>query len=120
MRQGFGNQALPDGKRIDAGQLILDALARDPWGIAISNIHYAGPAIRPVAIDGIIPSRATTQDRSYPLTRSVYLFVNRIDPRVKDFVAYVLSNLGQRDVEREGAYLPLPTKVLVEQVKLLN
>ena len=119
--QGFGNQALADGKRIDAGQRILDALARDPWGIAISNIHYARPEVKAIAIGGSAPSLKTTQDRSYPLTRSVYVFVNGpIGASVKDFLRYILSMPGQRDVERERAYLPLPSQVLAAQIKLLN
>ena len=34
----------------DAGQSILDALAQDPLGIAISNPHYANREVKPLAV----------------------------------------------------------------------
>lgn len=46
----FANQTSQSGRRIDSGQLILNALASDPYGIAISNPHYAGPEVRAVAL----------------------------------------------------------------------
>src|SRR5579859_4496345 len=45
----FANQTGSGGKRIDSGQLILDALKADPYGIAIANPHYAGSDVKPVA-----------------------------------------------------------------------
>jgi phosphate transport system substrate-binding protein len=112
--RGFENQG-----GVDAGQQIVDALAQDPLGIAIANVHYARPAVRAVAIAraasavAVLPSRESVQDRSYPLTRQVYIFLNRdprkaADPRCSEFVRYVLSREGQMDVSAEGAYLPLP------------
>jgi phosphate transport system substrate-binding protein len=115
----FGNQAGPNGARIDAGRLILDALARDRYGIAISNVHYARPEVKALAIAAdergpfVAPTVESVRKRIYPLTRSVYVFVNRppnraADPKVEEFLRYVLSPEGQRDVVGEGAYLPLP------------
>ncbi|MFI5337832.1 MAG: PstS family phosphate ABC transporter substrate-binding protein, partial [Opitutales bacterium] len=40
----------PDGTIYDHGQQILDALAHDRYGIAVSNIRYAGPDVKPLAI----------------------------------------------------------------------
>ena len=128
---GFGNKTLPDGGRIDAGQLILDTLRNDRFGIAISNIHYAKPGVKVVAIAAgpsgpfVVPSSMSTQDRSYPLTRSVYIFVNRIpgrqlDLNIRAFLAYVLGARGQTDLEKEGTYLPLPPRVLATQIQKLK
>jgi phosphate transport system substrate-binding protein len=115
----FGNQTAADGKRIDAGRLILDALAGDRYGIAISNIHYTRPEVKALelAVDArgpfVAPTRENVQKRTYPLTRSVYVFLNRppnrkADAKVEEFLRYVLSPEGQRDVSAEGVYLPLP------------
>ncbi len=120
--KGFANVVADDGTRVDAGRLILDALSRDRYGIAISNIHYARGDVKvlPVGLyesgPFVSPTRETVRDRTYPLFRSVYIFLNRpprepIDPRLKEFLRYVLSRNGQLDVTAEGAYLPLPVKI---------
>jgi phosphate transport system substrate-binding protein len=54
----------------------------------------------------------TAADRSYPLSRVVIVAVDRapkapLDPRVREFLRYVLSAEGQADVGRDGAYVPL-------------
>jgi phosphate transport system substrate-binding protein len=96
----------------DAGQLILDALARDPLGIAISNPHYANPDVKALALAGVTANIETVRNRTYPLTRAVYIYVNR-DPKkplkagIRQFLDYVLGPAGQRDVARDGTYLPL-------------
>jgi phosphate transport system substrate-binding protein len=123
----FGNVARTGSERIDAGQLILDALARDPAGIAISNIHYANAHVKLVAVsegDGkpyVLPTRATVQDRTYPLTRSVYVFIKRdASAAVVGFVRYLLSAAGQAKVAQEGGYLPLTPEVMRSQAFILH
>lgn len=124
----FANQTSQDGKRIDSGQLILDALKSDPYGIAISNPHYATPEVKAVALaldsgaPPIAPTREAIASGAYPLARAIYIFFNHdqgrpLDPRVREFLRYVLSAEGQQDVIREGAYLPLPEGARQEQLK---
>ena len=125
----FANQAGHDGKRIDSGELILGALKGDPSGIAISNPHYAGPAVKAVALafetgKPIAPTKESIASGSYPLARAIYIFFNR-DPRkpdlrVREFLRYVLSPEGQQDVLREGAYLPLPENVRRAQLSQIQ
>ena len=62
---------------------------------------------------------ASVADRSYPLYRPVYIYYTidneksdlsptRGDPRVKEFLRYILSAEGQQAVLREGqGYLPM-------------
>jgi phosphate transport system substrate-binding protein len=123
--KAFGNLPAAGGGRADAGQRILDALAADPDGIAISNPHYASAAVKSLAIgqsaDGpFLPlTRETVRDRSYPLARGVFLYVDGLDTRLTGFLQYVLSTQGCADVEREGDYLPLPDFLVArERAKL--
>lgn len=124
----FANRTDSNGKRIDSGQLILDALKADPYGIAISNPHYANADVRAVAlapasgVPPITPTRETIASGSYPLSRAVYIFFNQKPdppPDLAEFLRYVLSAEGQQDVVREGAYLPLPENVRQEQLRKL-
>ncbi|HKE24629.1 MAG TPA: substrate-binding domain-containing protein [Bryobacteraceae bacterium] len=119
--KGFGNEAKPGGGRIDAGRQILDALAADEDGIAISNPHYADRAVKCLAIGReasgpfVALTRESAADRSYPLTRGVFLFADRVDARIAEFLRYILSREGRAGVLREGDYLPLPDSLLLRE-----
>ena len=65
------------------------------------------------------------QNRTYPLYADVFFFVNRspkkpLDPKVREFIRYVLSREGQMQVVRDGKYLPLTAAVVREQRQLLD
>jgi phosphate transport system substrate-binding protein len=124
--RGFANRSAADGTRIDAGQSILEALSKDRYGIAISNLHYARPEAKALSLavetggPFVAPTRQNILNRAYPLTRAVYIFLNRsahppADRKLEEFLRYILSREGQRDVMAEGAYLPLPARIVREQ-----
>jgi phosphate transport system substrate-binding protein len=100
------------------GRQITEALRNDPFGLAVSTLRYANPRVKPLALaeSAAGPFCDATRDnliaRTYPLTRAIIAAVNRppgqpLDPKVRAFLAYVLSADGQQDVERAGGYLPL-------------
>jgi phosphate transport system substrate-binding protein len=116
----FANEPGDGGK--DAGERIVDAVESDPDAIGISNVHYATPGVKSLAITAphngraVTPSRANVTNRTYPLSRSVYMVVDpeavdRPGAAVLEFLKYVLSRQGQQDVAREGNYLPLTPKL---------
>lgn len=112
---------------LDAGQAILDALAHDPDGIAISNLHYASPSVRALPISSsphspaIPPTRQNVASGRYPLSRAVFFVLDpaTLSPLLREFVLYVLSRPGARDVLREGNYLPLTPALAHAQLALL-
>lgn len=60
----------------------------------------------------ITPSAATVADRSYPLRRLLYLYLDKdpdaaVSPAVQEFLTFVKSREGQESVVRAGFY-PLP------------
>ena len=68
----------------------------------------------------VAPSRESLTDRSYPLTRSVYIYLDKepgrpLSPRVKDFMKFILSAEGQALVQSNGVYEPLPAAVASDQ-----
>lgn len=127
----FANLTDPSGKRIDSGQLIIEALARDPAGIAISNSHYATGEVKEIALSltadspAVLPTKESIANGTYPLARAVYIFFSH-DPRkppkphLREFLHFVLSPEGQKDVALEGAYIPLPERVRLEQLNQLT
>ncbi len=116
--KGFAHIINADGTIYDHGQQVIDALAKDPAGIAVSNIRYAVPEVKALALartpaGPFVPvSDATLIDQSYPLTRTLPAVIDvppdgRIDPKVRELLRYILSREGQEAVNRDGRYLPL-------------
>ena len=124
----FSNAAAPNGA--DAGELIVQAVAQDPDAIGISNVHYATPAVKALALSTldhttpIAPTHESVADRSYPLTRAVYLVLNGDSTRppnaaVIAFLHYILSRQGQQAVMQEGNYIPLTSEIALKQLRQL-
>jgi phosphate transport system substrate-binding protein len=68
---------------------------------------------------------ANVANRSYPLTRDAYIYVNRapgrpLDPKVREFVRFILSREGQQIIASSGIYSPLPESVIREQLAKLD
>jgi phosphate transport system substrate-binding protein len=64
-------------------------------------------------------------EREYPLTRFITTFINRapgvkVDPKVKEFLRYILSRNGQEAIVSEGNYLPLSEQSIRDQLKKLE
>ena len=123
----FDNLVDSHGKTITSGgQRILDALAKDKYGLAYSGTRYAGPDVVPIAIAAspngpfIAPTLENTLNRTYPLIRDIPIYINRapgqpIDPKVHEFLSFIFSREGQQAVSREGDYLPITLDVLNQQ-----
>ncbi len=97
----------------DQRRQILEALAKDRYGIAIASLADRDPGCKAIAIDGILPTREAVMSRRYPLYRPVSLVVRRapMPPLVSEYIAFLLSGEGQQIVAGEGSYLPLPESI---------
>jgi phosphate transport system substrate-binding protein len=127
----FSDVKTPGGGELESGRRIVDALRSDRYGLAISSARYAGLGVKPIAIAAhesapyYQATAANVISRLYPLSRKTYAFLNqppgkRLDPKMNEFMRYVLSREGQLDVARAHGYLPLSSKVLLDQLALLT
>jgi phosphate transport system substrate-binding protein len=121
----------PGGTIYDHGQQILDALRADRYGIAVSNIRYANPDVKPLAIAAepgqpyVQATKETLIDRSYPLARIIPAVIDRkpgapIEPRVREFLRFLLSREGQEAINLDGRYLPLSKEAAAIELKKLD
>ncbi len=121
----------PDGTQYDHGQRILDALAQDPAGIAISNVRYANSMVRalPLARDAggpyYAPTKANLIAQNYPLVRIIPAFIDvppgrPVEPKVREFLRYILSREGQQALVDDSAYLPLGPDAVARQLERLR
>lgn len=120
-----------EGSAYDAARQIIDALAKDRYGIGVSNLRYASPQVKPVALASqegssyYLPTAANLGERKYPLTRVIYAYLNRepgkpVDPAVKEFLRYILSAEGQAEIVHDAGFLPLDKEALLDQLKKLE
>ena len=102
---------------------VVEGISNDRYGIGYSGMGYRTAGVRLVPLAPLGSSNvyeATTENvyaGSYPLSRFLYIYVNKapgqpLDPLVKELLTYVLSDEGQQIVVKDG-YIPL-TKDLVD------
>lgn len=131
--RAFSNMAglKADGSLTAGGELIINALANDKFGIAYTGKPFlnAQTKLLPLSTDGgktYVPLELDrVQDRSYPLIRDVYYYFRRekgkpVDPKIREFLRYVLSREGQAAIQADGKYLPLTAEVAAAQLAKLD
>jgi phosphate transport system substrate-binding protein len=116
---------------------MMAELGRDPLGIAYAALGQSTAEVKALALAEtaagpyVALTAANVASRRYPLSRATYLYYaiddpraeitpTPGDPRVKEFLHYILSRQGQEDVIREGSYLPLTPAVVAEQLQKMN
>ena len=123
-------------ERTTVGSLpALDAIAQgvaaDPYAIGYSGFSSVIEGTRALALsinDNGPYYKGTFEEvvsQKYPLSRVVHIYVNRapgqpLDPKIKEFLKFVLSKQGQQDVEKEGVFLPLPTQMVKEEIRKID
>jgi phosphate transport system substrate-binding protein len=112
-------------------------LANDRYGIGIvaaptTNLGSTSqPALKvlPLAESDAGPyvpyTLETVHDRTYLLYDRIYAYADHVpgkpmDPKVLEFLRFVLSREGQAEVMRDGKYLPLTAEVVAAQLKKLE
>ncbi|HEV2485193.1 MAG TPA: substrate-binding domain-containing protein [Terracidiphilus sp.] len=99
-----------------AEQQIAAALANDKYGLALSS--QPAPGLKAIALSStedtspVLPSAETITAGTYPLSRTIYIYVNRkpkfpVPANLAAFLEYIVSPEGQAVVTRTGGYLPL-------------
>jgi phosphate transport system substrate-binding protein len=130
--RSFTNYITPEGKINTWSSQAYRALAQDKYAMYyVSPLSLIGPKIKTLAIQGeaggpyVARSLESVRERTYPMTMEENFYVNRapgkpLDPKVREFLRFVLSQEGQDCVQREGRYLPLTAAMVREQLKKLD
>jgi phosphate transport system substrate-binding protein len=120
-------------QRLGLQSMMRNELSNDRYGIAWTVMPQAkgvegvkAIAVQPRGSDrAVMPSAKTFQDRSYPMVRSIYIYLNRkpgtaVEPKLREFLRFVLSREGQQIVADNASYLPLTAAVVREQLGKLD
>ena len=128
----YVNFAQADGTLKSADQQMADELAKDPYGIAyyapLRGVNGQTRAVPLAAAEGgpyVALSMDTVRDRTYPLYDQMYIYINRrpaepLNPKVKEFMRYILSREGQQEIARDTTMLPLTAAEIQVQLAKLD
>lgn len=133
-----------EGRAVNSDRM-LEAISKDKYAIGYgAMMHVDGSCVNPdgtqcvaypnVKVVPLSPkagaaavalTEANVANRSYPLTRDAYVYVNKapgraLDPKVREFLRFVLSREGQAIIAKAGIYTPLPASYASEQLKKLD
>jgi len=129
--QAYANYITPDGKINSWSLQAQRAIANDKYAMYYVSPASLSPDMKELAIQGFdggpyVPrTLETIRDHSYPLYGQYYFYLNRapgkaIDPKVEEFMRFILSQEGQECVQREGRYMPLTGEMVKAQLKKLQ
>ncbi|MDP9051637.1 MAG: phosphate ABC transporter substrate-binding protein [Acidobacteriota bacterium] len=127
----YANYGKPDGTLAIGASMMVEDLAKDPYGICYSEENFKVEGAKLVALAAgdsknyVSLTRENVRNRSYPLYDAVYLYANGsaekpMDPKVKEFLRFVLSREGQDAIVKDGKYLPLTKEVVDAQLKKIH
>jgi phosphate transport system substrate-binding protein len=134
-RSFFRHVALLDGEirsdlqeEIGSASEIL-AISRNPWAIGYAGAGFQTSHVRMVPIAEkagdpfMLPTATTAADRSYPLSRHLFLYANQpvgdLEAAVREFLKFINSAEGQQMVAKAGAY-PLSSQDVAANLKVLG
>jgi phosphate transport system substrate-binding protein len=129
--QAYANYITTGGKIVTWSLQAQRAIARDRYAMFYVSPMSMSPDMKELAIQGydggpyVKRSLETVHDRTYPLYGQYFFYINRtpgqpVDPKVDEFLRFILSQEGQECVQREGRYIPLTADVVRAQLKKLD
>ena len=127
----YANYVKPDGTLAISAQQLMNDVSKDRYAIGWTGIQNLTPTTKALAVaprgggPAVPLTIQTVRDRSYPLSLDIFLYLNRqpgkpLDPKLKEFLRFVLSREGQAAIARDGKYLPLTAALVQRELKKLD
>jgi phosphate transport system substrate-binding protein len=109
---------------------VVQGITEDKYAIGYSGIGYQTSGVKALSLSdkkGDVCHQGSYENvisNRYPLSRYLFIYIVKhptkpLDPLVKEFLKFVLSNEGQQIVIKDG-YLPLPADVISEELKKIE
>ncbi|HYG63558.1 MAG TPA: phosphate ABC transporter substrate-binding protein [Thermoanaerobaculia bacterium] len=108
---------------------VVQGVTEDKFAIGYSGIGYKTSGVKALSLADksgqffeATPENALSG--KYPLSRFLYVYVNKapnkpLDPLVREFIKYALSQEGQQNVVKDG-YVPIPARIAKEELAKLQ
>ena len=86
-----------------SNQAILQEVAKSKYAIGYIGMGYMNDTVDSLAVDGVKPTFETVADKTYPIAREVFWYVDSASDGVtKEVVDFAVSDKGQEIVKEEG------------------
>jgi phosphate transport system substrate-binding protein len=111
---------------------LSDKVAADKYAMSYTGLAWdtnPGTKVLKLAVhagDPPIPATfETVANQTYPLARTIYIFVNRppgkpLSPLLREFIKYTLSREGQQAVVDDAIFTPLPAALDAKEAEKLR
>ena len=125
--EGLAHTVREDNAWIDSGEndnAIVQTLNRTPGSLGVFGFSFLEQnldTVKAETIDGVAPSAATIADGTYPLARSLYIYVKKqhvgVTPGLEQFVMEFMSeaSAGRGGYLQDRGLVPLPADQLAAQ-----
>ena len=125
--EGIAHTLREDGAWIDSGEndnAIVQTLTRTPGSLGVFGYSFLEQnldTVKAETIDGVAPTADTIADGTYPLARSLYIYVKKahigVIPGLKQYVQEFLSEgaAGKGGYLADRGLIPLPEDQLLAQ-----
>lgn len=109
---------------------VVQGVTEDRFAIGYSGIGYITSGVKALSLSNKEGEQAHAANMEnvlsgkYPLSRFLFVYLNKapnkpLDPLVKEFCKFILSQEGQQVVVKDG-YMPLPASIVQEELKKLE
>lgn len=106
LRGGDKNSVVEYGQDtlyMPSNQAILQEVAKSKYAIGYIGMGYMNDTVDSLAVDGVKPTFETVADKTYPIAREVFWYVDSArDGVTKEVVDFAVSSKGQEIVKEEG------------------
>ncbi len=96
-------KVIPGALMQASNQGVAQIIAQTPGAIGYVGLGFMSKELKPVEIDGVMPSSETVLSGKYPVTRPLFMYTNGKPQGVlKEYLDFVKSPKGQELVETQG------------------
>ncbi len=124
----FGGDYKDSVKEQPGSSSVVQGVASDRFGVGYSGVGYRTADVKAVPLAFEAAEFVAAEDKNaytgeYPLSRFLYVYINykpgtQLQPLHEEFIRYVFSKAGQRDVLKDGYYPVTATMALEELANL--
>ncbi|MDD5692498.1 MAG: phosphate ABC transporter substrate-binding protein [Candidatus Omnitrophica bacterium] len=98
-----GEKVIPGALMQASNQAVATIVAQTPSAIGYVGLGFMTKEIKPIEIEGIMPSKETVLSGKYPVTRPLFMYSNgQPQGMTKEYLDFVKSREGQDLVEEQG------------------
>ena len=94
---------------------VIQSIGNDLYSIGYSGVGFKTsltrfvPVVNPITGEVYEPNEDNIKNNNYPISRNLYIYINkqpgkRLEPKLEEFLKFILSRKGQETVEKEGFF----------------